>query len=64
MRIEVDHDRCEGHGLCEHQAPAVFSVDDDGRVAHHFHGADVPGEHADAAAAAAAVCPVAALRVV
>ena len=26
MRIVVDHDLCQGHGVCETEAPAVFSV--------------------------------------
>jgi sterol 14-demethylase len=26
MRIVVDTDRCQGHGVCESEAPAVFSV--------------------------------------
>ena len=25
-RIEVDRDLCQGHGVCESEAPAVFSV--------------------------------------
>ena len=25
-RIEVDGDLCQGHGVCESEAPAVFSV--------------------------------------
>ncbi|MGK8486850.1 ferredoxin [Nocardia asiatica] len=27
-KITIDYDRCEGHGLCAEQAPAVFSLDD------------------------------------
>jgi ferredoxin len=64
VRIDVDHDRCEGHGLCEDKTPAVFAVDDEGRVTHHFQGAEIPDEHVEEARAAAAVCPVAALRAV
>ena len=26
MRIEVDLDLCQGHAMCELEAPAVFSV--------------------------------------
>ena len=26
MRIVVDRDLCQGHGVCETEAPAVFSV--------------------------------------
>ena len=26
MRIVVDRDLCQGHGVCESEAPSVFSV--------------------------------------
>ena len=26
MRIVVDRDLCQGHGVCESEAPAVFTV--------------------------------------
>ncbi len=29
MKVEVDHDRCEGHGKCEMSAPEVFELRDD-----------------------------------
>lgn len=29
MKISIDPDRCEGHGLCEQQAPDYFRLDDD-----------------------------------
>jgi ferredoxin len=64
MRIEADYDRCEGHGQCEERAPDVFELDDEGYLTHHYEGRDLPAELADAARGAAAVCPVAALRVV
>jgi ferredoxin len=63
VRIVVDHDRCEGHGLCTEQAPEVFRLDDAGDLVHRFDGRDVPQELAEAAARGAGVCPVAALRV-
>jgi ferredoxin len=62
VRIDVDQDRCEGHGLCEDKAPEVFTVDDEGRVVYHFEGTEVPDELVEEARAAVAVCPVAALR--
>lgn len=62
MKILVDHDRCEGHGLCTGQAPAVFDLDDDARVVYRFEGGTVPPEHRVVARAAVNVCPVAALR--
>ena len=30
MRVVVDRDLCQGHGVCESEAPAVFSVSKDG----------------------------------
>jgi ferredoxin len=30
MRIVVDRDLCQGHGVCEIEAPGVFSVSKDG----------------------------------
>ncbi|UGT44908.1 ferredoxin [Nocardia yamanashiensis] len=61
MKISADHDRCEGHGLCTQQAPAIFELDDDGVLVHHFEGADIPPEQLTPARAAVTSCPVAAL---
>ncbi|GAA4790065.1 hypothetical protein GCM10023200_26120 [Actinomycetospora chlora] len=63
MRIEADYDRCEGHGQCEARAPEIFELDDHGFLTHHYDGVELPAELEDAARGAAAVCPVAALRV-
>jgi ferredoxin len=30
MKIELDRERCQGHGRCYVLAPAVFAADDDG----------------------------------
>lgn len=62
MKISVDYHRCEGHGLCTEQAPAVFSLDDDAELIYRFEGADVPDEYVTVARAAVNSCPVAALR--
>jgi ferredoxin len=62
VKISADRDRCEGHGLCAVQAPAVFDLDDDAQLVHHFDGRDIPPEHLAAARAAVTACPVAALR--
>jgi len=61
MRVEVNEDRCEGHGLCEATAPSVYELDDDGVVHVLFDDLSVV---VDAGEAGARVCPVAALRVV
>ncbi|MDS0131865.1 MULTISPECIES: ferredoxin [unclassified Amycolatopsis] len=62
MKISVDHARCEGHGLCTEQAPAIFDFDDEAELVHHFEGTDIPPEQLAAARAAVTSCPVAALR--
>ncbi|MBF6166965.1 ferredoxin [Streptomyces gardneri] len=61
MMISVDYPRCEGHGLCAEQAPAVFSLDD-AELIYRFEGTDVPDEYVTVARAAVDSCPVAALR--
>ncbi|MGW0055913.1 ferredoxin [Nocardia nova] len=62
MKITVDYHRCEGHGLCAEQAPAVFGLDDEGELIYHFDGTDVPDGQIALARAAINSCPVAALR--
>jgi ferredoxin len=58
--IDIDRPRCEGHGLCEGLAPAVFRLDDVGIL--HV-AAEIPDSTRDTVAAAVRSCPVAALRV-
>ena len=60
--IELDRDRCEGHGTCEQIAPAVYKLDDDGEL--EILADPLPEDLTKAAEAGARVCPVAALRVV
>ncbi|AMY20269.1 ferredoxin [Rhodococcus kroppenstedtii] len=60
MRIDVDYDRCEGHGLCEDQAPEVFRLDDAGDL--HLQHEEIPADQVAAVQSAVAACPVAALR--
>jgi len=61
MHIVVEHDRCEGHGLCEMNAPEVYELDEDS-VVHVLH-TELPPELEAAAESGARMCPVAALRV-
>lgn len=58
----LDRPRCEGHGLCEEAAPNLMHLDDDGELV--IDREEVQGAEADLAAAAARVCPVAALRLI
>jgi ferredoxin len=58
MPIDLDLDRCEGHGMCEQVAPHVFELNDDGFP-------QILAEGVDDLSVRAAVrsCPVAALRI-
>jgi ferredoxin len=62
VKISVDYERCEGHGLCAEQAPAIFSLDDNAELTYHFEGDDVPAGLHSMARAAISSCPVATLR--
>ena len=60
MRVEVDLDRCTGHGICESIAEEVFEVSDDGIVV--VHDGERPEADRDRMQQAVTQCPVAALR--
>ncbi|CAJ1509980.1 ferredoxin [[Mycobacterium] burgundiense] len=60
MRIELDRDRCEGHGMCEATAPDYFSVDDDGNLT--VLATEVSDGDEAVLESAVLACPVAALR--
>ena len=62
MRIEVDLDKCTGHGICESIAEDVFEVYDDGTVL--IHGDDRPESDRDRMRQAVTQCPAAALTLV
>lgn len=32
MKVRVDRERCQGHGVCSGEAPEVFALDDDGEL--------------------------------
>ena len=59
-RVEVDLDRCTGHGICESIAEDVFEVQDDGSVV--ILDATRPDGDLDRMRQAVTQCPVAALR--
>jgi ferredoxin len=61
MKVKVDYDRCEGHGLCALQAPEAFSLDDDGELNYRFEGQDVPADMESDVRSAIDACPVTAL---
>ena len=61
-RIVVDRDLCQGHGVCESEAPAVFSVSKDG-VLTVLQESPPPSERR-AVEAAVKYCPTHALTIV
>ena len=62
MRVEVDLDKCTGHGNCESIADDVFEVQDYGTVLIHEN--DRPEADRDRMQQAVTQCPAAALRLV
>jgi ferredoxin len=62
MRVEVDLDKCTGHGICESIAEDVFEVQDDGIV--HIDEGDRPDSDRERMQQAVTQCPAAALRLV
>ena len=62
MRVEVDLDKCTGHGICESIAEDVFEVQDDGTVLIQQH--DRPESDRGRMQQAVTQCPAAALRLV
>ena len=59
LRIVVDRDLCQGHGVCESEAPEVFRVGEDRQVEVL---STEPGEdHRAAVKAAVKYCPTHAL---
>ena len=60
-KVQVDRDLCQGHGVCESEAPAVFTVGDDRQVVILDAA---PGDDQRAAVAAAVkYCPTHALSI-
>jgi ferredoxin len=60
MRLEVDADKCTGHGICESIADDVFEVQDDGLlIIDHDRAA---ASDRDRLQQAVIQCPAAALR--
>jgi len=64
VRISVDRQRCEGHGLCEDVAPDLFRIDDDGDLIATYDDQDIPLDQQERARGAVRVCPISALLVV
>lgn len=62
MRLDVDRDLCQGHAICELEAPAVFSVPKKGKVT--VTDPEPPESERPRVEAAVRYCPTQALRIV
>lgn len=60
MRIEADLDICQGHAMCELEAPDVFEVPKKGKV--RVLAPEPPDDLRAEVAAAVRYCPTQALR--
>jgi ferredoxin len=59
MRVEVDHDRCEGNAICVGIAPDLFELDEDDYAV--VKADQIPADQVGLAEQAVAECPRAAL---
>ena len=55
MKVQVNHDRCEGNGKCADAAPGVFELRDDDLS--HVLVDDVPAALAEKVERAIRLCP-------
>ena len=62
MRTRVDDERCQGHALCQIQAPEVFLLDDDDGHAY-VEESEVPKALEEKVRRAALGCPERAITV-
>ena len=61
MRVSVNLDLCEAHGVCTGIAPDVFELDDDDIL--HILVPEPPPDRWDAMREAASRCPKQAIRI-
>lgn len=62
MKVAVDENHCQGHGLCFMTSPQVFALRDEDGTAYVAPGGDDPANEA-AARAGADACPEQAITV-
>ncbi|GAB3671697.1 ferredoxin [Saccharopolyspora sp. ID03-671] len=60
MRINIDFDRCEGHGMCALVAPSVFEIDENGNTQFV---AEPPDSEQENVLEAVRACPAAAIKI-
>ena len=58
LTVDVDAAKCQRFGFCEHEAPEVFRLQSNGRLAYRAH---VPADGADRVIRAVEVCPARAI---
>lgn len=58
LAVEVDAQRCQRFGFCEHEAPEIFRLQGNGRLAYRAH---VPADGAERVIRAVEVCPARAI---
>jgi ferredoxin len=61
MRITVDRDLCQGHGVCESEAPGIFHVGKDDQL--EVLDPTPPEDRRQEVAAAVRYCPTSALTI-
>jgi len=62
MKVQIDSERCQGHGRCYDLAPGLFGDDDEG-YGKVLGGGTVPAGQEHDARLAAANCPERAITV-
>jgi ferredoxin len=63
VKVQIDSERCQGHGRCYDLAPALFGEDDEG-YGTVLGGGPVPAGQEQDARLAAANCPERAIEIV
>lgn len=61
MRITVDRDLCQGHGVCESEAPGIFQVGEGNQL--EVLDPSPPEDRRDEVATAVRYCPTSALTI-
>ena len=61
MKVVVDRDLCQGHGVCENEAPLVFAVSKQGVLT--IVEESPPDSMRPQVATAVSYCPTGALRI-
>jgi ferredoxin len=61
FHVEIDPDRCQGHGKCMIECPEVFGEDEQGYAVLMM--TDVPDDYRPAVERCVLDCPEAALRI-